>query len=102
MSALPSSCFLALKDGEILGFACYDSTAKGFFGPTGVDLRYRGLGIGRALLLRTMEALFEAGYAYAVIGWAGPVEFYRKAVGATVIEDSEPGIYRGLVKKKKP
>jgi hypothetical protein len=35
------------------------------------------------------------GYAYAVIGWAGPQEFYARLVGATVIEGSEPGIYRG-------
>ena len=32
------------------------------------------------------------------IGGAGPVEFYRKAVGATVIEGSVPGIYRNLLK----
>ena len=33
------------------------------------------------------------GYAYAIIGWASSIEFYQKAVGATVIEGSEPGIY---------
>ena len=33
------------------------------------------------------------GYAYAIIGWASSVDFYRKAVGAIVIEGSEPGIY---------
>jgi hypothetical protein len=34
-------------------------------------------------------------YAYAVIGWAGSPEFYQKAVGAILIENSEPGIFRG-------
>ncbi len=38
------------------------------------------------------------GYAYAVIGWAGPTEFYEKTVGATIIEGSEPGIFRGPLK----
>ena len=27
----PSSCYIAVKNKEIIGFACYDSTAKGFF-----------------------------------------------------------------------
>ena len=33
------------------------------------------------------------GYAYAIIGWASSIDFYRRAVGAVVIEGSEPGIY---------
>jgi len=38
---------------------------------------------------------------YAVIGGAsdGVADFYRKTVGATVIEDSSPGIYRGMLRK---
>jgi hypothetical protein len=38
------------------------------------------------------------GYGYAVIGSAGPMEYYSKIVGATVIEDSTPGIYKGMLK----
>jgi len=56
---------------------------------------YRGRGIGKALLLTCLHAMFKQGYAYAAIGQVGPTEFYRKAVGATIIEDSEPGIVRG-------
>jgi hypothetical protein len=37
------------------------------------------------------------GYAYAIIGWAGPVAFFQKTVGATVIADSEPGSFRGML-----
>jgi hypothetical protein len=37
----------------------------------------------------------DEGYAYAQIGWAGPTKFYEKIVGATIIEGSEPGGYRG-------
>ena len=53
----PISCFIAYDTNskEILGFAGYDCTCKAFFGPTGVDETKRGLGIGKALLLRCME-----------------------------------------------
>ena len=39
------------------------------------------------------------GFAYAIIGGVGPVEFYAKSVGAVVIDGSEPGIYGGMLKK---
>jgi hypothetical protein len=35
------------------------------------------------------------GYGYAVIGFVGPADFYRKAVGAVEIPDSTPGIWKG-------
>jgi GNAT superfamily N-acetyltransferase len=84
-----------LPPEKLVGFACFDATAKGMFGPTGVREDYRGRDIGKGLLLACLHAMAERRYAYAVIGWAGPTEFYAKAVGATVIEGSEPGIYRG-------
>ena len=95
---LPVSCFIAYDDVEkkILGFAGYDCTYKNFFGPTGVDETKRGLGIGGALCLRCMEAMRDEGYGYAVIGSAGPTDFYSKVCGATVIENSVPGIYKEL------
>ena len=34
------------------------------------------------------------GYGYAIIGWIGPGEFYRKTVGAVEIPDSTPGIWK--------
>ena len=95
----PVSCFAAIdaETKQILGFAAYDCTCKAFFGPTGVDETKRGLGIGRALLLRCLEALRDEGYGYAIIGSAGPVNFYNKCCGATVIEGSSPGIYSALI-----
>ncbi len=96
----PPACFIAVHDGEVIGFACYDTTAKGFFGPTGVDEKQRGKGIGKALLLVCLHALWAEGYIYGIIGGAGPVDFYTKAVGATVIEDSQPGIFRWLLRDK--
>ena len=52
-----------------------------------------------ALVLETLVLweLADLGYAYAIIGAAGPVEFYAKAVGATVIPDSSPGVYADLL-----
>lgn len=85
----------SLPPEKLVGFACFDATTKGMFGPTGVQEEYRGRDIGKALLLASLHEMANRGYAYAVIGWAGPTEFYAKAVGATIIEGSEPGIYRG-------
>ncbi len=92
----PVTCFLALIDRRIAGFAAYEATRRAFFGPTGVDPAHRGRGLGTALLLASLWGLADMGYAYGLIGAAGPVEFYRKAVGATVIPDSEPGKYPGV------
>lgn len=95
----PVSCFVAVKDEALAGFACYDATALGFFGPTGVDVAQRGQGTGSALLMACLLDMKLKGYGYAIIGAAGPVDFYRKIVGAEVIPDSSPGMYRGLLKK---
>ena len=93
----PVSCFLALRDGQILGFACHEATCRNFFGPTGVAEAARGLGIGRALLLETLWDQRNQGYAYAIIGGVGPADFYEAAVGAVLIEGSEPGFFKGLL-----
>lgn len=97
----PVSCIVAVEDGNLLGFACYDATMKGFFGPTGVDEKARGRGIGKMLLLHTLHLMHSDGYGYAIIGGAGPVEFYEKAAGALVIEDSAPGIYKGMLREER-
>ena len=94
---LPSKCFIAVRDTQILGFACYDATARAFFGPTGVDEAERGRGIGKALLMHTLKAMYAQGYIYGIIGAAGPTDFYKKCCGAVAIEDSSPGWYRNLL-----
>lgn len=94
---VPVSCFVALRDKEILGYACYNAIAPDFFGPTRVLDSCQGLGIGRALLLRSLAALRDEGYVYAIIGGIGPREFYEKCVGAVMIENSTPGIYRHYI-----
>ena len=79
----------------MLGFACHDTTAPGFFGPTGTAETARGRGIGAALLASTLQAMRMDGYAYAIIGGVGEHVrgFYEKTVGAVVIDGSTPGIY---------
>ena len=96
-SRQPISCFIATKDQEILGFACYDTTAKAFFGPTGVSEAARGKGVGKALLYKALEGLRDTGYAYGFIGGVGPKEFYAKACGAIEIPGSDPGVYADLL-----
>jgi GNAT superfamily N-acetyltransferase len=95
----PASCFVAIEEQAVLGFACYDATARGVFGPTGVTPSARGRGIGAALLLASLWAMRGEGYAYAVIGAAGPIDFYRRMVGGIVIPGSWPGLYRGMLRE---
>lgn len=96
----PISCFIAVKDNKIAGFSCYDATAKGYFGPIGMAPDMKGGGIGQALLFRTLEAMKEEGYGYAVIGWVGnAIGFYEKCMEVFEIPNSEPeqGIYKRLL-----
>jgi GNAT superfamily N-acetyltransferase len=95
----PISCFVAIEGAALVGFACYETTAKGFFGPTGVSEAMRGRGVGKALLLACLHSMWIEGHAYAIIGAVGPAEFYAKAVGAIEIPGSTPGIYRGMLRK---
>ena len=99
---LPISCFIAVREQQILGFACHDATARNFFGPEAVAAEERGRGLGRALLLAALHAQREQGYAYAIIGGVGPAEFYAKCVGAIPIPGSTPGIYAGMLSPRSP
>jgi GNAT superfamily N-acetyltransferase len=93
----PVSCFIAIENEAVLGFACYDTTARGFFGPIGVAENVRGKGVGKALLLACLHDMYAQGYGYAIIGGAGPVDFYAGACNAVIIEGSWPGVYRGVL-----
>lgn len=93
----PVSCFIAVREGSVVGFACHDATCRNFFGPTGVAPEARNGGVGTGLLFACLEAMKEQGYGYAVIGGVGPAAYYAKTVGAVLIEGSEPGVYRGLL-----
>lgn len=92
LASCPSRCVIAVKDEQIIGFACWDTTAKGFFGPIGVSESCRGSGVGSALLLRTLAYMRDDGYAYAIIGWVADARpFYEKVVNAVYIPGGTPG-----------
>ena len=93
-------CFIAVEHKKIVGFACFDSSAKGFFGPIGVSLDCRGKKVGQALLIRTLYEMKEYGYGYAIIGWVNDAEwFYRKTVGAEWIKGGNPenSVYSNMI-----
>lgn len=96
----PVSVFVATIERELAGFAAYECTRRGFFGPMGVVDKAQNKGIGKALLLAALTSLRDLGYVYAIIGAAGPVRFYQSTVNAIIIPDSEPGIYTDLLKSK--
>jgi GNAT superfamily N-acetyltransferase len=93
----PVSCWIATRNKEILGFSCYETSHRGYFGPTGVIESARGSGLGKALLFKALESLRDLGYAYAIIGGVGPREFYSKNCGAIEIPGSDPGIYADIL-----
>ncbi|MFH0726163.1 MAG: GNAT family N-acetyltransferase [Pseudomonadota bacterium] len=101
ISRVPGACFIAVQSEQLIGFACYDATALGFFGPIGVQEAYRGKRTGNALLRACLLDMTLKGYGYAIIGQAGAVTFFEKSVGAVEIKDSTPGIYHSLLRKKK-
>ncbi len=92
----PVTAFIALKDGtDIVGFSAYECTRRNYFGPTGVDSSTRGKGVGKALFIAALAGLQSLGYTYAIIGGAGPTEFYVKSAGAIPIPLGDGmGIYR--------
>lgn len=82
----PVSLFVAVDDGQVIGFAAYDGNnlGTGWFGPMGTCPQQRGRGIGRQLLAHCLDDMRTQGYTKATIPWVGPVEFYSKECGAVV------------------
>lgn len=95
----PITCYIATKDKKLIGFACYEATAKNFFGPMAVLESERKKGIGKVLLLKSLASMEEMGYAYAIIGWPAEsaIPFYEKCVEATMIEESSSGVYKRMI-----
>lgn len=84
-------CVISVINGEITGFACYDCTGKGYFGPFGVSEKYRGQGIGTELLYKCLDQMKTVGYGYAIIGWVDKSanKFYEKVADAWCIPNTE-------------
>lgn len=98
ISNRPVSCFVAIIESGFAGFACYDATGLGYFGPLGVREEFRKRGIGRALLTACLLDMKLKGYGYAIIGAVGQTELYKKSFSAIEIPDSSPGILKNWVK----
>lgn len=94
----PVSCHIAVRDGECVGFCCHEATCRDFLGPLGVAEGLRGKGVGTALVWLGLESMRQMGYAYAIVGGAGPRDFYSKCTGAVIIDNSSPGIYAGMLR----
>jgi len=99
-SRQPIACKVATHEKSLLGFSCHGVICPDFLGPIGVVPEWPRHHVGKALLLASLEALRAQGYAYAIIGWAGPVAFFEKSIGAMLIAGSEPGMYRGTLKER--
>ena len=97
-SRQPVACFTAIFENKPVGFSCYDTTCRGFLGPIGVHSEFRRKGIGKALLFAALDAMWAVGYAYAIVGAAGPQEFFKKATNAILIEGSSNSIYRTILR----
>jgi predicted N-acetyltransferase YhbS len=94
----PATCFVGLSDArEVVGFCCYDATARGMVGPVGVRGDMRGRGLARKLLRQTISAMRHDGYACVVIGLVSDEGFYPRLCGAVPIEGSHPGIFACLI-----
>ncbi len=97
----PITCFIAIKNRDLIGFSCYDSTALGYFGPIGVKEAFRGKGTGKALLMACLNDMKLKGYGYAIIGAVEATQFYIKTVNAIEIPESSPGILKTCLKREK-
>ncbi|CKH60380.1 Uncharacterised protein [Streptococcus pneumoniae] len=79
--------YIAQQEEVIVGFACYDVVRgkKGLFGPMGIAKQNRVKGVGKELLYHCLYNMKQDGYEYAIIGQAGPIEFYERNCNARLI-----------------
>jgi GNAT superfamily N-acetyltransferase len=96
-SNMPVSCYVAIGNETVIGFSCYETTRKNFFGPLGVAPEEQGKGIGKTLLLQALYAMRELGYSYSIIGFTGVPGFYEKFLNALPIPGSEKSFFEGIL-----
>ena len=76
---------VAERDGVVVGFADYDATNFGLFGPTGVHESLRGRKVGAVLLRRCLRDMQALSYPYALIPTnLERLNFYYRECGASV------------------
>lgn len=95
----PAHCFVAVKGNKIVGFAGYNCTAKGYFGPLGVVRSVRSKGIGSELLYQCLMSMKSQGYGYAIIGSVNDkaVTLYQRVCNAQPIAGSDKSLYDDLI-----
>ncbi len=98
LAQTPARCLMALDDGALAGFVCFDTTFPGFFGPIGVAAAHRGRGLGWALTHSALIALRERGHAYAIVGATNRIEFWEQNFFGMPIPGSHPGPYGTSIK----
>lgn len=76
--------FIATVGETPIGFAVYDVTRPGWFGPIGTTEVYRHTGVGGALLLCCLRDWQEQGRASGEIAAIGPLYFYVTTCSARI------------------
>ena len=82
----PPTLHLAMQNDRIIAFSAHSTQNRewGFFGPMGTTPAARGKGLGRVLLWRCLNDMFDAGHRTSVIPWVGPIAFYQQWAGCRV------------------
>lgn len=89
----PFECLLAEYDAEAAGFALFFRNYSTWRGQPGLYLedlfvleKYRGSGVGGALMRRLREIVIERGWArmdWAVLNWNTPAQSFYRDLGAS-------------------
>lgn len=85
----PITTFIARDiKNKIIGWATHSVGFPGTFGPTGVDKKHRGKGLGGLLLKWCLWDLKQIGIEECVIRWVGEntTYFYLKSAGARICQ----------------
>ena len=100
----PRTVYIAVKDGEFVGFCCYDATALGIVGPLAVAEPFRSHGSGSALYLACLLEMKQSGYGYCVLGMIAEDMFgyYHHLSGAVAIPDSGKSVWKTWVMPPAP
>lgn len=99
LSNNPITCYVAVRNHDVIGFISYEATAKNFVGPMGVLESERGKGIGTKLMMCALASMREMGYAYAIIGSSSEknVSFHQHVSNAKIIDSKTNGIYNRMI-----
>jgi GNAT superfamily N-acetyltransferase len=94
-----AECLIAERDGRAVGFALFFTTFSTFLCRPGlyledlfVEPEARGLGIGKALLVRLAALAVERGcgrFEWRVLDWNEPSIKFYESLGATVMPEWE-------------